>query len=176
LQTSTEKLLGYLRWAKDCNLKTGIKLVRGAYMGQENFIAKKAGVKSPIHESKELTTECYNENLKLVFENYRNGNFLCIASHNETSIRLGQELMWEYRIHRIFGGIAFAQLLGMKSALGINLAKENYIVQKYIPFGPFDKLIPYLGRRAYEQSATISEMKFQIQQIFEELEARYKNL
>jgi Proline dehydrogenase. len=97
---------------------------------------------------------------------------LCIATHNEKSIDFAQFLMSEKRIHRKLDGITFAQLLGIKTQLSAELVSEEFIVQKYTPFGPFNKLIPYLLRRAQEQKDMLSELNDQIDMIFKELNFR----
>jgi proline dehydrogenase len=175
LTDSTEKLKSYLEWSSEFKLKTGVKLVRGAYIKEESTLALKNSYPNPIHSTKEETDHCYNENLKIMISNMTRNSSLCVATHNKESIFYAKELMQEFKIHRLFGGISFAQLLGMKTMISTYLTHEHYIVQKYTPFGPFNKLMPYLGRRAHEMAHMISDIDNQIELIMEELKIRGSN-
>ncbi|OMJ74971.1 hypothetical protein SteCoe_25998 [Stentor coeruleus] len=172
LVDSTERLELYFKWIKERELKSGVKLVRGAYMFEEGRLAKKEGYPNPIHKEKIESDNSYNSNLQLCLKNHEKGSSLCVATHNENSIKVCKEIMNFYKLHRMDSGVTFGQLYGMKAILSAQLASENYLVQKYIPFGPYNKLIPYLLRRAQEQSAMISDMQNQISQVIEELKLR----
>ena len=80
--------------------------------------------------------------------------------------------MTQCRLNRQLSGVTFAQLLGMKSEISSQLVQDGYAVQKYVPFGPFEKLIPYLMRRANEQSTMVKEISKQIHLIQEEMNHR----
>lgn len=172
LKNSTQNLENYFAWTFENQLKSGVKLVRGAYMNEEARLSKMHNYESPINISKEATDNCYNYNLSLCIHSHSSQSSLCIASHNDQSVHLGKELISEKRLHRKMCGITFAQLLGMKSQLSLSLSEENYVVQKYVPFGPFEKLIPYLVRRANEQSAMVVEISQQLELIIQEIRMR----
>ena len=172
LVNSSDKLKGYLDWCSVHKLKSGVKLVRGAYLREENSLAQSHNIESPIHGSRLDTDNCYNYNLKLILTNLPENSSVCVASHNKESIYYAKELMSENKIHRLYGGVKFAQLLGMKTMISSYLTHENYVVQKYTPYGPFDKLMPYLGRRAQEMSDMISEIDNQIELVMQELKIR----
>lgn len=172
LVDSTERLELYFKWIKERGLKSGVKLVRGAYMFEEARLAKSGGYQNPIHKDKAGSDNCYDTNLQLCLKNHERGSSLCVATHNESSIKTCKEIMNFYNLHRMDSGVTFGQLYGMKAILSAQLASENYLVQKYIPFGPYNKLIPYLLRRAQEQSAMISDIQSQISQVINELKLR----
>ncbi|CAG9322212.1 unnamed protein product [Blepharisma stoltei] len=172
LKDSENKLASYLQASKEKSLSLGIKLVRGAYMREENDIALAKGIASPIHDSKEATNYAYHANTEAIFQYYKQGDRLCIASHNWLSAEFAKEKLYEKKIGRLRGGVTFGQLLGMKSMMSASLASENYAVQRYVPFGPSDKLIPYLARRAIEQSQVVGELYEQVKMIREELKIR----
>ncbi|OMJ87137.1 hypothetical protein SteCoe_11212 [Stentor coeruleus] len=172
LVDSPKRLELYFKWIKEKGLKSGVKLVRGAYMFEEERLAKNGGYMSPVHKDKSDSDNCYNANLQMCLKNHTKESSLCVATHNEKSIETCKEIMNFYKLHRMDSGVTFGQLYGMKAILSAQLAAENYLVQKYIPFGPYNKLIPYLLRRAQEQSAMISDMQNQISQVVEELKLR----
>lgn len=172
LTNSTEKIASYVKWSKQNQLKTGIKLVRGAYMVEENRLARNFNYISPVFPSKKDTDNCYDHNLELLINSHEDYSSLCVATHNENTVRLAKNLMIQKKSHRTFSGISFAQLLGMKSIIGSELINEHYVVRKYIPFGPFSKLIPYLLRRSYEQRDMLGDIKFELEEMFKELKLR----
>ncbi|CAG9320973.1 unnamed protein product [Blepharisma stoltei] len=172
LKDSESKLSSYLHSSKEKNLSIGIKLVRGAYIREENDLARRKGVPSPIHDSKEATNYAYHSNTDTIFSFYKPGDQLCIASHNWLSAEFGKEKLYEKKIDRLKGGVTFGQLLGMKSMMSTVLASEHYAVQRYVPFGPSEKLIPYLARRAIEQSQVVGELHEQVKMINDEFKIR----
>lgn len=172
LTNSSDKLKGYLDWSSANKLKPGIKLVRGAYMKEENNLAAELKYESPIHKTRVDTDNCYNYNLKLILANLNENCEVCVATHNKESIFYAKELMSEFKIHRLYGGVKFAQLLGMKTMISTHLTKEHYVVQKYTPYGPFDKLMPYLGRRAQEMHDMVGDIDNQIELVMQELKIR----
>lgn len=172
LTNSSDKLKGYLDWTTSNKIKPGIKLVRGAYMKEENGLALNFNRESPVHKSRSDTDRCYNYNLKLILSSLSENCEVCVATHNKESIYFAKELMGEFRVNRLYGGVKFAQLLGMKSMISAYLTREHYVVQKYTPYGPFDKLMPYLGRRAQEMNDMVADIDNQIEMIIEELKIR----
>jgi proline dehydrogenase len=136
--------------------KYGIKLVRGAYMEKERDRAEKMGYASPIQPDKKHTDSDYNKALELILENIEN-LALCAGTHNEKSSKLLTELIDKNRIEREDKRIFFAQLLGMSDHISYNLASSNYNVAKYVPYGPINEVLPYLLRRADENTSVAGQ-------------------
>lgn len=174
LKDSDQKLHSYMSSSTANGTSIGVKLVRGAYMREEIEKAMNNNVSSPIHESKECTNYAYNMNLENLLEKFKPGDNLCVATHNRGSAEFAKDKLSQKRIDRKRGGVTFGQLLGMKSMMSSSLASSHYAVQKYIPFGPVEKLIPYLARRAVEQSEVVNDIYEQVQQIQEELTIRFE--
>ena len=130
----------------------GAKLVRGAYMEKERDRAEELGYESPIHISKENVDKDYNEALRLCVNNFANLG-LCAGTHNESSCNYLAELMREADIAPEDTRIYFAQLLGMSDNISFKLANMGYNVAKYVPYGPVEKVLPYLFRRAEENTS-----------------------
>ena len=135
----------------------GIKLVRGAYMEKERERAEEKGYPSPIHATKEATDLDYNTALLYMTEHVSQINF-CAGTHNEESSELLVNLMEEYKISKTDKQVYFAQLLGMSDHISFNLANEGYNVAKYVPYGPVKKVMPYLMRRAIENTSVAGQM------------------
>lgn len=149
----------------------GIKLVRGAYMEKERERATEKGYASPIHETKEETDRDYNLALKYCVENIEDIAFVC-ASHNEESNRYLAQLLSKKGLPANHPNAFFSQLYGMSDNLSYNLAKENYNVSKYVPYGPIKDTMPYLIRRAEENSAISGQVSRELELITKELERR----
>jgi len=132
----------------------GGKVVRGAYLVSERARAKKLGYADPVHANIEATHECYNAACDLIMEEIDHSE-LMVASHNEQSIRYVTQRMEELGIKRRDGGVFFGQLLGMCDFLTFTLGANNFSVYKYVPYGPWDQVMPYLVRRAQENSALL---------------------
>lgn len=169
LKDSEDNIQGYLNFAKEREVRLGIKLVRGAYINEERILSQIKAVESPIHDIKTDTDLAYNNNLRKIFSDFRRGDNLCVASHNEGSVHLATTLMQNGRIDKRFGGVCFAQLLGMQAMMSSQLVSKHYRVKKYVPFGPTSKLLPYLTRRAAESHEVVTKIDDQIQQVIEEL-------
>lgn len=131
----------------------GEKLVRGAYMEKERKRAKDKGYPSPIHETKEDTDRAFNDAVKFCTDHLDRISF-CAGTHNEESSLLLTEIMNEKGIKPENEKIYFAQLFGMSDHISFNLSAHGYRVAKYVPYGPVQKVLPYLIRRAEENSAT----------------------
>jgi len=129
-----------------------VKLVRGAYMEKENKRAKENNTLSPIHTSKENTDADFNAALEFCIQNIEN-IAICAATHNEESNYILDELLRSGSIAKDHPHIMTAQLYGMGDHITFNLAKEGYNAGKYLPYGPVKELIPYLIRRAQENSS-----------------------
>ena len=141
-------------------------------MVEEGRIAVKLGVESPIQKTKELTDACYNTNMSLLISSLSPGDELTIASHNPSSVSLGQQLLSSRSLSKKRGGVSFAQLMGMKHKLSVQLAQDGYITQKYLPWGPIGRLVPYLARRAHESFGIRDQIEEQVGQIKEEMKIR----
>jgi len=141
-----------LQQAKDYNFILGAKLVRGAYIEKERSRAEERGYPSPIHPDKELTDRDYNEALEFCVEHLEKVAFIA-GTHNEYSCNYLTELMKKSNIPADHQHIWFSQLFGMGDNLSFNLADAGYNVAKYVPYGPVKAVLPYLFRRAEENSA-----------------------
>lgn len=128
----------------------GIKLVRGAYMEKERERSKVFNYLDPIHKTKKDTDESFNNCMTFMFKNVQLFSVF-IGSHNEESNYLALELINKYNI--IKDKVWFSQLYGMSDHITYNLSNQGYNVAKYLPFGPFKGVIPYLFRRAEENTA-----------------------
>jgi len=130
----------------------GVKFVRGAYMEEERDRAQRMGYPSPIHDTKEDTDNCYNDGLRYTIESIANFEIFS-GSHNYESNLLLPELMKSAGLERDDKRVFFSQLYGMSDNISFNLASEGYNVCKYIPYAPVEKVLPYLLRRARENTS-----------------------
>ncbi|WP_141731276.1 proline dehydrogenase family protein [Oligoflexus tunisiensis] len=142
--------------AKENGFYLGLKLVRGAYLEKENNVAAREGRPSPINPSKEATDREYNEALKFCVAHV-DRIAICAGTHNEDSVRLLVELMAQHHLAPNDERIHFAQLLGMSDHISFNLAAAGYLVAKYVPYGTVSELLPYLTRRAQENSSVLGQ-------------------
>lgn len=149
----------------------GAKLVRGAYMEKERERAIRMGYPSPIHPDKQATDDAYNMAVRFCVENYET-MATCNASHNEYSNRLQAELMVEMGIPKDHPNLMFAQLYGMSDNLSFNLAKAGYRVGKYVIYGPVKDVIPYLLRRARENTSVTGDMSREYGLLIKEMKRR----
>lgn len=129
----------------------GFKVVRGAYMEKERERAKAMGYPSPICEDKKATDINYDNAIRYIME-YRK-MALFAGTHNEQSNYLLMDLVKEHKFDKHNPNLWFAQLYGMSDHISFNLAKEGYNVAKYVPFGPVKDVMPYLIRRAKENTS-----------------------
>lgn len=157
--------------AKEKNFKLGAKLVRGAYMEKERLRAKEQGVSSPIHLDKEDTDKDFNDAAAFCIQNKESISFI-LASHNEQSNLKIAQLMIEKGIPAGDPHVHFSQLYGMSDPISFNMAKEGYNVSKYLPFGPIKDVIPYLMRRAEENSSVNGQTSRELLFIRQELARR----
>ena len=156
------------------NFQIGIKLVRGAYIEKENRRAKKYNYKSPICESKHATDINFNEGANFILSNLDNFSLFC-GSHNENSIYNILDIMRESKMQNNNPKIWFGQLYGMSDNISFNLAEEGYNVIKYLPFGPIKEVIPYLIRRAEENTSVKGQTSRELELIKKELKRRKSN-
>ena len=153
------------------NFKVGIKLVRGAYIEKENLKAFKLRKPSPICESKELTDQNFNNGLDYMLSKLEYGS-LFLGSHNEQSILRVTEWMSQNKISKNHPHIWFSQLYGMADHISFNLASSGYQVVKYVPYGPVNEVIPYLIRRAEENTSITGQTPRELSLIKKELKRR----
>jgi len=130
----------------------GGKLVRGAYMEKEGRVATQQGRPNPINPTKAATDDLYNEALRYCVR-HADRISICAGTHNEASSLLLTELMQEQGLRPGDPRIWFAQLYGMSDNLSYNLANAGYNTAKYVPYGPVESVMPYLLRRADENTA-----------------------
>ena len=149
----------------------GAKLVRGAYMEKERERARTRNYPSPIQDTKADTDRDYDLAVRFCIDHYEK-IALCNASHNEKSNRLQAELIVAKGLPRDHRHLNFSQLLGMSDHITFNLAKGGFNVAKYLPYGPVREVLPYLIRRARENSAVRGEMGRELSLIVSEMRRR----
>ena len=142
--------------AKAEGFHIGMKLVRGAYMEKENNRAEEKGYKSPICASKQATDENYDAAV-LYMINHIDRMAIFAGTHNENSSYTLMQLMNEKGIAKNDTRIFFGQLYGMSDNISYNLAENGYNVAKYLPFGPVRDVMPYLIRRAEENTSVAGQ-------------------
>ncbi len=157
--------------ARERNFKIGIKLVRGAYMEKENERAQEMGYPTPICESKAATDDNYNTVLRYIFDNLEDIS-LFLGTHNEESSLLATQIMKQKNIAPSDDRVWFGQLYGMSDHISYNLAAEGYNVAKYIPFGPVKDVMPYLIRRAEENTSVAGQTNRELEMIKKERKRR----
>lgn len=151
--------------------KVGLKIVRGAYMEKERERAEKLRLPSPIHPDKKSTDAAFNSGLKFLCSHLEQ-TALCVGTHNEESLRLLINLMDDLGLAKNDGRLYASQLLGMSDNLTFNLSAAGYNVAKYVPFGPVGETIPYLMRRAEENSSVTDQSGRELALIKKELQRR----
>ncbi len=158
-------------WAKKKGLHYAVKLVRGAYMEKEGKRAAEMGYQNPIQPSKEATDNDFNAGVKYCLDNLQN-MALCCGSHNEESSMLLAQWMEERGVVKNDNRVAFAQLFGMSDHISYNLADAGYNVVKYLPYGPIKEVMPYLLRRAQENTSVKGQTSRELGLILKERERR----
>ncbi len=157
--------------AKQQGFMLGMKLVRGAYMEKERERAYDRGYKSPIQPDKASTDRDYDASVAYCIEHI-NEISVIVASHNEESNLYAARLLDEKGVAHNHHHIHFSQLFGMSDNITFNLAKEGFNVSKYLPFGPIRDVIPYLMRRAQENSSVSGQTGRELSLIKKELARR----
>ena len=147
------------------------KLVRGAYMEKERLRAEQMGYLSPIQLTKADTDRDYDAALDFCVQH---DIAICAGSHNESSNLLLAELLNKYQKSPNDSRFYFAQLLGMSDHISYNLAAAGFRVAKYVPYGPIREVIPYLIRRAQENSSVEGQTGRELRLIIQELDRRKK--
>ncbi len=159
------------RIAKEKGFILGVKLVRGAYMEKERARAVQKRYPSPIQKDKSFTDGDYNEAVEYCINNI-DSIAAIVATHNEYSNLHAAELMDSKGIPHEHPHVHFSQLYGMSDNITFNLAKAGYSVSKYVPFGPIRDVIPYLMRRAQENSSMNGQTNRELMLISKELKRR----
>jgi proline dehydrogenase len=149
----------------------GAKLVRGAYMEKERERAKEQGYESPIHPDKEATDAAFNRALGFCVDNKQRISLMC-GSHNEYSNYYLTILMQKHSMAPDDPRVWFAQLYGMSDNISFNLAKAGFNVAKYVPYGPVRSVMPYLLRRADENTSVAGQSSRELILIQKELRRR----
>ncbi len=153
--------------------RIGAKLVRGAYMDKERKRAEEKGYTSPIHKNKEAVDRDYDLSLKYCMENYETIGSIC-ATHNINSNLYQAKLIEELGIPKDHEHINFCQLYGMSDYITFNLADAGFNVAKYVPYGPIKEVVPYLIRRAKENTSITGEVGRELEFITKEMKRRGK--
>lgn len=149
----------------------GVKLVRGAYMEKERLRAAEMGYDDPIMPDKAATDRQYDDALRYCLEQI-DVMSVCSGSHNEESNYLLARLVDEHGLKRNDPRIYFAQLYGMSDNISFNLAKAGYNVVKYLPYGPVEAVLPYLFRRAEENTSIAGQSSRELELLRKELRRR----
>jgi proline dehydrogenase len=149
----------------------GLKVVRGAYMEKERERAKEKGYPSPIQPDKKSSDRDYNSAIEYIAKNI-NSIALCCGTHNEESSFMLTQLMEKSGLAKNHKHIHFAQLLGMSDHISYNLSQSGYNVAKYVPYGPVKDVMPYLIRRANENTSVAGQTGRELGLIKKELERR----
>tara|TARA_R110002072_G_scaffold72613_14_gene173483 strand:- start:3793 stop:4953 length:1161 start_codon:yes stop_codon:yes gene_type:complete len=148
----------------------GLKIVRGAYMEKERDRAEEKGYPSPICENKQATDDNYNEAIDYMMEHKKMALFA--GTHNEESSYILMDLVKQHKIEPNDERLWFGQLYGMSDHISFNLAKEGYNTAKYVPFGPVRDVMPYLIRRAEENTSVSGQTSRELNLIKEERKRR----
>ena len=157
--------------AENGNYFLGLKIVRGAYLEKERERAKKMGYPSPIQKDKESCDNDYNLALRFCM-NHIDKIALCAGTHNEQSSILLTQLMDENNILKNDQRVYFSQLLGMSEHISFNLSNNEYNVAKYMPYGPIKDVLPYLIRRAEENTSIAGQTGRELSLIIKEKKRR----
>lgn len=157
--------------ARNSGFLFGAKLVRGAYMEKERARANEMGYPSPIQPDKQSTDRDFDAGIEYCVRNYID-IASCCASHNEISNKKQAALIDELGFDKEHPHFNFCQLYGMSDYITFNIAKAGYNVAKYVPYGPIRDVVPYLIRRAQENSSVTGEMSRELSFIKSELKRR----
>jgi proline dehydrogenase len=157
--------------AKNKNYKVGLKIVRGAYMEKEAKRAIEQGYQNPIQPDKSSTDKDYNQALEYCIEHIEDFA-ICAGTHNEASSELLISLMKQKGLENHDNRVYFSQLLGMSDHISYNLANLGYNVAKYVPYGPVREVMPYLIRRAQENTSVKGQTGRELSLIKKEINLR----
>jgi proline dehydrogenase len=153
------------------NYFLGVKMVRGAYLEKEAERAEKLDYPNPIHPNKQATDDSFNKGLAFCIDNKQRVSLMC-GSHNEYSNQYLTVLMEKHSMNANDPRVWFAQLMGMSDNISFNLARAGYNVAKYVPYGPVELVMPYLIRRAEENTSVAGQSSRELTMIRKELTRR----
>ena len=156
------------------NYFIGLKIVRGAYHEKEINRSKKLNYECPVFINKNDTDKDFNNALLICIKNI-NKVSICAGTHNEKSSEMLITLLNKYNICKNDKRIYFSQLLGMSDNISYNAAKQGYNVAKYVPYGPVNSVLPYLIRRAEENTSISGQMGRELNNIIKEKKRRKKD-
>ncbi len=160
-----------VKWAKEQGVHYGVKLVRGAYMEKERARAEAHGYPSPIQPDKPTCDKDYDAALTFLIDELDH-IALCAGTHNEESSLFLSEVLKQKGISLDDERVYFAQLLGMSDHISYNLAHAGYNVAKYVPYGPVREVMPYLMRRADENTSVKGQTGRELSLIMKEFDRR----
>lgn len=149
----------------------GVKLVRGAYLEKERRVATAKKQMFPVFHSKKETDNALDDAIAFCLDDVDHIS-ICVASHNEKSCLHTTQLMGQKKIRKNHPNVWFAQLLGMSDHISYNLTHEQYNVAKYVPYGPILTTMPYLIRRAEENTSIAGQMGRELKNITAEIKRR----
>ena len=164
-------LRGLHRRSQEQGFKLALKIVRGAYMVKENKRAETFGLRTPIQTSLQDTHDDFNEAAAYCLQHH-DEVACCVASHNEQSVTMHITRMAEMGIPADHPNVRFSQLLGMSDNLTFNLAEAGYNVSKYMVYGPVHEVLPYLVRRAQENTSVTGEAGRELKMLDDEVARR----
>lgn len=188
LKSTPERIGRDVEVCRRGNFHFGAKLVRGAYMLAEKARARDRGAESPIHDSLQDTHDCYNDTVRFLLDGRLrshasggggSGNEACevmLGSHNRESVEMAVAYIEEHRrsgAGDLRAGVHFAQLLGMRDNLTFALGSGGYNAYKYVPYGQVGEVLPYLVRRAQENSDVTMGMGAEMDMIKGEIRRRF---
>lgn len=157
--------------AKREGYKVGAKVVRGAYMEIERERAAEKGYPSPIQPDKKTTDEDFNAAITLLVEEIEHTS-ICCGTHNEDSSNLFASLIEKHQLKKEDKRLYFAQLLGMSDHISFNIAHHGFNAAKYVPYGSVKEVMPYLLRRADENTSAAGQTGRELSLISKELKRR----
>ncbi len=170
-----DNLIQAIQTAKDKSYFLGVKLVRGAYLEKERQRAHEDEYSEPLHKEKEHTDRDFNAGTLACLSHIDHVHF-CLGTHNEQSCLLLIEEMAKRKLANNHPNIFFAQLLGMSDNISYNLAASGYNVAKYVPYGPVEAVMPYLFRRAEENSSIAGQTSREFSLLLNEVKRRKNTL
>lgn len=169
---SIARIKQHHRMALEGGFRFGLKIVRGAYMEKERARAIEKGYPSPIQPDKQATDRDFDDIIRYFMDNLDSIDFM-VATHNEASSLLLANLIDAYNVPRNHPRIYFSQLYGMSDHITYNLAEQGYNVAKYVPYGAVKTMMPYLFRRAEENSSVKGQTSRELKMIRTEIRRRH---
>lgn len=166
-----EYLEEFIKKAREEDRYPAFKLVRGAYMEKERDRAEELDMPSPIYPNKKATDQAFDTATRMCLDKYQEVG-LCIGTHNELSSARAADIMEKRAIAKDHDNIWFSQLLGMSDHISYKLAHLGYNVCKYVPYGPVKTVVPYLIRRAQENTSVAGQTSRELQLLEAEVERR----